>query len=66
MGNFRSDDERGRHWRMVFDDNYGGVDYKKVLLHAKRWDVYVKGNENLIKGAYLVKVVSSDGKKVIW
>ena len=38
------DDDRERHWRMVFKDNYGGLDDKKALLHAKRWDVYV--NEN--------------------
>ena len=38
------DYERERHWRMIFEENYGGVEYKKVLLHAKRWDVYV--NEN--------------------
>ena len=35
------DDERERHWRMVFDDNYGGLDDVKSLLHAKRWDIYV-------------------------
>ena len=27
--------------RMVFEDNDGGLDDKKALLHAKRWDVYV-------------------------
>ena len=26
---------------MVFEDNDGGVDNAKELLHAKRWDVYV-------------------------
>ena len=35
------DDERERHWRMVFEENYGGVDDKNELLHAKRWDIYV-------------------------
>ena len=35
------DDERERHWSMVFKDNNGGVDNAKALLHAKRWDVYV-------------------------
>ena len=24
------------HWRMVFEDNDGGVDDEKALLHAKR------------------------------
>ena len=35
------DDKRERHWRVVFKDNDGGVDYAKSLLHAKRWDLYV-------------------------
>ena len=30
------DDERERHWRNVFEDNGGGIDDKKALLHAKR------------------------------
>ena len=38
------DDKREHHWRMVFEDNGGGVGDAKALLHAKRWDVYV--NEN--------------------
>ena len=32
--------EREHHWRMVFEDNNGGVDGKKALLHAKRRYVY--------------------------
>ena len=35
------DDERERHWRMVFEDNDGGVDNAKELIHAKRLDIYV-------------------------
>ena len=35
------DEERGRHWRMVFEDNYGGVDDTKALLHAKMWDIHL-------------------------
>ena len=35
------DSERERHWRMVFEENGGGVDDKEASLHAKRWDVYV-------------------------
>ena len=34
------DDDRYRHWRMVFDKNNGVVDGKKALLHENRWDVY--------------------------
>ena len=36
MDNVNLDEERGRHWRMVFEDNGGGVDDAKALLHAKR------------------------------
>ena len=32
-------DERERHWRMFFKYNGGGLDNKKSILHAKRWDV---------------------------
>ena len=32
-------DERQRHWCMVFKDNNRGVDGKKFLLHAKNWYV---------------------------
>ena len=35
------DNERQSHWRIDFKDNYGGVDDQKVIIHAKRWDVYV-------------------------
>ena len=50
MEDVKLDDERERHWRMVFEDNGGGVDDKKALLHAKRWDSYVNKRENIIKG----------------
>ena len=51
---------------MVFEDNGGGVDIAKALLHAKRWYVYVNEKEKLVKGGYLVEVVGHDKKKVIW
>ena len=35
------DNKRGRHCNMVLEDNDGGVDAAKALLHAKRWDLYV-------------------------
>ena len=35
------DNKRRRHWRMVFEDNDGGMDNKKAILHDKRWDVYM-------------------------
>ena len=34
------DDDRERHWHMVFEDNNVGVDGTKAFLHAKKWDVY--------------------------
>ena len=30
------DDKRERPWRIVFEDNDGGVDGTKALLHAKK------------------------------
>ena len=44
MDDVNLDEERERHWRMVFEDNDVGVDDAKSFLHAKRWDIYV--NEN--------------------
>ena len=32
-------DEREQHWRMVVNENNGGVDDANALLHAKRWCV---------------------------
>ena len=60
------DDDRERHWRMVFEDNDGGVDDKNALLHAKGWDLYVNEREKLVKGGYLVEFVGHDKRKVIW
>ena len=48
------DDGRERHWRMVFNDNYGGVVDTKALLYAKRWDIYVNEKEKIVKGGYYV------------
>ena len=66
MEDVKLDDERERDWRVVFEENYGRVDYKKALIHAKRWDVYVDEKENLIKVGYFVEVVGSDRRKVHW
>ena len=41
MDDVNIDDERDRPWRNIFEDNEGGVDDKKALLHAKCWDVYL-------------------------
>ena len=41
MEDVRLDDKREHHWRMVFRDDGGGMDYEKDTLHANRWDVYM-------------------------
>ena len=51
---------------MVFEYNDVGVDDAKVLLHAKRWYLYVNEKEELVKCGYLVGVVGHDKKRVIW
>ena len=52
--------------RMVFDDNYGGVDDAKALLHSKRWYFYMNERGNSVKKFYSVEFFGRDGKKVIW
>ena len=66
MDDVNLDNERECYWRMVFEENYGGVDDAKALIHAKSWDVYVNEKVNLVQGGYLVEVVGHDKKKVIW
>ena len=39
MEDVRLDNERERHWRMIFEDKDGGVDHQKGILHAKSWYV---------------------------
>ena len=57
---------RERHCRMLFEDNDGGVDDAKALLHAKRWDIYVNEKENIVKCVYLVENFGYDKNKVLW
>ena len=59
-------DKGERHWRMVFEDNDGGVDNAKALLHAKRWYLYLNEKEQLVKGGYSVEVFGHDKKKFLW
>ena len=40
------------------------MENKRAFLNAKRWNVYVGENKNIIKGGYLVEVVGYDRKKV--
>ena len=42
MDDVNIDNERECHWRNVLEENEGGVDDKKELLHTKRWDLYIK------------------------
>ena len=37
----RLDDKGESHCRIFFEDNGGGVDDKKYIIHTKRWDVYM-------------------------
>ena len=41
------DDKRERHWRKFSDNNDGGVDNQKAILHAKMWDLYMSKKEAL-------------------
>ena len=66
MDDVNIDDARECHWRMVFEDNEGGVENKKALLHAKIWYLYVNEKEQLVKGKYLVEVIGHDKKNVIY
>ena len=68
MEDLKLDNEMRCHWRMVYEENYQGVDdkNKKALIHAMRWYVYVNEKEKLIKGGYLVVFVGYDRRKVIW
>ena len=50
----RLDDEIERHWRMIIEDNTGGVDENKTIIHANRWYVYMNEKLLLIKGGYYV------------
>ena len=45
----------------VFEDNDGGLDDQKVILHNKMWDIYINYKATLIKGGYYVEVSGSDG-----
>ena len=66
MDDVNLDNETKRHWRMVLEDNDGGVDDTKSLLHDKRWDSYVNEKVNLVKGGYLVEFDVHDRKKFLW
>ena len=58
--------KRERHWRMGFKDNEEGVDDEKMILHYKRWYIYMDEKRSLIKCGYSMEVSGFDRKKVIW
>ena len=62
----RVDDERERHWRIVLEENDGGVDDAKELLNFNRWYVYVHDKKILFRVGIWMEVVCSKGKKVVW
>ena len=41
MEDMSPDDKIERHWKTVIEENYGGVDDKKFIIHTKRWGVYM-------------------------
>ena len=65
MEDVRLDNEREHHWRMVFNDNNGGVDDDKMVLNSKKWDFYMKITKVIIKVGCYVEVPVSDGNKAI-
>ena len=49
MGDMIIDGERECLWRIVFEDNDGGVEDEKAILHTNRWGVYMN-NKNANTG----------------
>ena len=52
------------NWRVVFEDNGGGVENQKSILHAKRQVIYMNKKNYLLRVGISLSV--SDGKKVLW
>ena len=50
----------------AFDDNKVGMDDKEVVLHDKRWYVYMYEKLLLLNGGYSVEVSGSYRKKLHW
>ena len=57
MEDVELDDERERHWRVVLEDNDGGLDENKYIIHSKSCNVYMNGKEFLLKCGYYVESV---------
>ena len=41
MDDVNLDDDMEHHWRILFEENDGGANDEKSLLHAKRWYIYM-------------------------
>ena len=50
----RLENERELYYSMGLEENEGLVDDEKLILHAKRWDVYMNNKLSLIKARYYV------------
>ena len=51
---------------MVIEENEGGRDDEKYLIHIKRWQSYMSKKQSLIKSGHSVKVSGYYGVKVLW
>ena len=60
------DDKMENHQRMGFNQDCGGRDDDKALLHDKRWDLYTRQKTSLIKGGDYVEVSGYDGGEILW
>ena len=49
---------------MVFEGNDGGVDYKRALLHSKRWSFYVNGKKILFMVGIRQKLLVLLGRRL--
>ena len=54
MEDLRLENERELYYSMGLEENEGLVDDEKLILHAKRWDVYMNNKLSLIKARYYV------------
>ena len=45
MEDVRLDDERERHWRMVLGYNDRVLNDEKLIIHDKRWYVYINNKK---------------------
>ena len=51
------------HWSVVFEENYGGVNDKKALIHINRCDVYMNENKSLLRVGIWWKLLVVTGRR---